>query len=82
MIRTRPPLPPLRQIVTRSNDMTPTSPGWYGIVSGDGEGEVWVGTAYWRNNRWDRTMKCAYARSIEAFPTWELAEEWAHAQPD
>lgn len=62
----------------------PTEPGWYGTVSSDGEGEVWVGVAYWTGLVWSSTssMKRVYARSASSFATKELAWDWASTQKD
>ena len=56
--------------------------GWYGLIFSDGEGEVWVGAAYWDGQRWSSNVKLAYRRSPHPFATKEEAEEWASSQDD
>lgn len=60
----------------------PTEVGWYGTISGDGEGEVWVGAAHWDGKEWFGDVGLAYARSARPFKRREDAFNWAHVQPD
>lgn len=67
----------------RTEFLEPTEVGWYGTISGDGEGEVWVGAAYWDGAKWFGDVGLAYARSARPFETKEDAwNKWAHVQPD
>lgn len=65
-----------------SADVAPSVAGWYGLMCTDGDREVWIGTAYWDGERWDRNMRFAYVRSAQPFETEQTARDWAHAQPD
>jgi hypothetical protein len=60
----------------------PAKVGWYGVIEGDGEGRVWLGTAYWNGIAWQRDMQSAVVRSVCSFPTENDAFDWAHEQPD
>lgn len=60
----------------------PTEVGWYGVISGDGEGEVWVGAAHWDGKQWSSGMGLAYARSAHPFEHKDEALGWAYVQPD
>ena len=62
--------------------VAPTKAGFYGILSSNGEGEVWVGVDYWDGASWRWRWGCAYARSRKAFDSRSAAEEWVHRQPD
>ena len=63
------------------DEAPPIEAGWYGIISTDGDGEVWVSAAWW-DGQWERGTECAYVRSAAPFGTKEAAQAWAYAQPD
>ena len=62
-------------------DVDPAKPGWYGLIFGDGAGEVWVGAGYW-NGEWHNNVSRAYARSNWSFGSVDEAWKWASMQND
>lgn len=59
----------------------PDQTGWYGLLFGDGEGEVWIGAGYW-DGTWHENVSRAYARSSDAFASHAEAMAWASSQAD
>jgi hypothetical protein len=60
----------------------PAATGWYGIMSREANGDVWLQAAFWNGSDWAEYPVRAYSRSMATFPTKAAALDWAFWQPD